>query len=73
MVFQAVLTHVGRMAVVHAGQQIEEIERNKGFKPDPADKDYFNQYLFERGSITEQERNRMKVLISSRHPTHTIA
>lgn len=35
--------------------------------------DYFNQYLFEQGAITEQERNRMKVLISSRHPTHTIA
>ena len=35
--------------------------------------EYFNQYLFEQGAITEQERNRMKVLSDSRHPTHTIA
>lgn len=29
---------------------------------------YFNQYLFEHGAITEEERNRMKLQIEERKP-----
>lgn len=29
---------------------------------------YFNQYLYERGVITEDERNRMKLQIERRKP-----
>lgn len=29
---------------------------------------YFNQYLFEKGVISEQDRNRMKIQIESRKP-----
>ena len=29
---------------------------------------YFNQYLFEQGVITEEERNRMKLQIELRKP-----
>ena len=45
------------------------LEAQKRFVAEQIWLDYFNQTLFERGIITERERNKMKVMIESRKPS----
>lgn len=52
-----------------AGERELTIEQQKKNMAELMWLNYFNQTLFEKGLITETERNRMKISISRRRPS----